>query len=347
MKILYARLFGKFTVAAQPNAMMSLEGAKVQELFSYLLLYRNRPHAREKLATLLWCDNSATQSKGYLRKTLWQLQSELDCLMEVPYPDLLQIDGEWVQLNAGNQLWLDVAQFEQVFAQVKDTPGYAWNAAIAQQVIEVVALYRGDLLPGCYQEWCLFERERLQRIYLILLEKLMHYCETHGQYDTGVVYGTEVLRYDLAREHTHRSLMRLHYLAGNRSEALHQYERCVKILREELDVAPDRQTKALYEQLVTEELPSGNGYEETAVLSPEASLRQTLQQLEIMRAMLTETQQQVQHNIALVEATLNKVVAKDRSQIRANNAVRHDRLLPYPPDSDMIPTLPPGDTLLF
>jgi DNA-binding SARP family transcriptional activator len=328
MSKLHIRLFGKFTIAARPQPATILEGAKVQELFSYLLLYRHRPHAREALATLLWCDASATQSKSYLRKTLWQLQSELEGFAAPALPDLLQVDGEWVQLNTGDFLWLDVARFEQAFVQVQDTPGHAWNTAVAQQVAEAVALYRGDLLEGCYQEWCLFERERLQRAYLILLEKLTHYCETHGQYETGIGYGTEVLRLDLAREHTHRNLMRLHYLAGNRSEALRQYERCVKILREELDVAPDRQTKVLYEQLVAETMMPGNGETETAILSPETSLRQTLHQLEIMRAMLSETEQQVQHNIALVEATLHKVDGQDRSEIRFNNVAGYGRLLP-------------------
>jgi DNA-binding SARP family transcriptional activator len=150
MSSLNVRLFGKLTVTAQPDAVVHLEGSKVQELFSYLLLHRNRPHARESLATLLWCDASATQAKSYLRKTLWQLQSELEGFIASVLPNLLQVDGEWVQLNTGDWLWLDVAQFEQAFAKVQDTPGHAWNAAIAQQVSGAAALYRSDLLPGCY-----------------------------------------------------------------------------------------------------------------------------------------------------------------------------------------------------
>ncbi|MFO7539817.1 MAG: bacterial transcriptional activator domain-containing protein [Chloroflexota bacterium] len=343
MNKLYARLFGKFTVAAQPHTPMILEGAKVQELFSYLLLYRNRPHTREVLATMLWCDASATQCKSYLRKTLWQLQSELEQVLDGCLSDFLHVDGEWVQLNTGDRLWLDVAQFEQTFAQIKESPGQTWDDATAKQVATAIDLYRSDLLEGAYQEWCLFERERLQRLYLIMLEKLMNYCEADGHYETGIGYGMQVLRYDLARENSHRSLMRLHYLAGNRSEALRQYERCAKILREELAVEPGRRTKALYEQMVAEELPQGQGPEgqrgeETAVFSPECSLRQTLQQLETLRSLLSETQHQIQQNIALVEATLHKIppqTPQDRSEIRLNNAVGYGRLLAYAPESSI------------
>ena len=35
------------------------------------------------------------------------------------------------------------------------------------------ALYRGDLLTGWYQDWCLIERERYQCMFVSLLDKLM------------------------------------------------------------------------------------------------------------------------------------------------------------------------------
>ena len=35
------------------------------------------------------------------------------------------------------------------------------------------SVYDGDLFDGCYQDWCLLERERLQNVYLVLLDKEM------------------------------------------------------------------------------------------------------------------------------------------------------------------------------
>ncbi len=61
-------------------------------------------------------------------------------------------------------------------------------------------LYRGDLLEGWYQEWCLFERERLQNAYMLMLDKLMGYCEAHSEYEQGLVYGDLILRLDHASE---------------------------------------------------------------------------------------------------------------------------------------------------
>src|ERR1700675_5041594 len=84
---------------------------------------------------------------------------------------------------------------------------------------------------------------------LAMRSKLMSYCESHDQYENGLQHGARILACDRAREHTHWRLMRLQYLAGNRTGALRQYERCVAALREELGVKPAKRTTELYEQI--------------------------------------------------------------------------------------------------
>ncbi|NIN69138.1 MAG: hypothetical protein GTO63_31510, partial [Anaerolineae bacterium] len=81
---------------------------------------------------------------------------------------------------------------------------------------------------------CLYERERLQNMYLAILDKLVSYSEVQGAYEAGLGYGSRILSYDGARERTHRRLMRLYYLAGDRTAALRQYDSCVEALRREL-----------------------------------------------------------------------------------------------------------------
>jgi DNA-binding SARP family transcriptional activator len=86
-------------------------------------------------------------------------------------------------------------------------------------------------------------------MYLAMLDKLMGYCEANRRYEEGVTYGAYVLRLDRAHERTHQRLMRLHYLAGDRATALHQYERCAAALKEELGVQPAKRTTFIYEQI--------------------------------------------------------------------------------------------------
>ncbi len=247
-------LFGKFSLQSNGHLLPGLDARKIQQLFCYLLLHRDHPHPREFLAGLLWGDNATDQSKKHLRHTLWQLQSALDQKDEHLNGNLLTVNADWVDLHSSADLWLDIAVFEEAFTLVQDIQGCDLDEEKAPLLDRAVQLYQGDLLEGWYEDWCLFERERLQNIYLAMLDKLMSYCEANKHYEAGIVHGTRILSFDRAREHTHRHLMRLQYLAGNRTAALRQYERCSVALDEELGVKPARLTLALYEQIRNDQI---------------------------------------------------------------------------------------------
>ncbi len=249
MDVLRIYLFGKFDVRCNGQTLNSFDARKVQELFCYLLLNRDRPHHRESLASLLWPKHTTAKSLKYLRNTLWQLQIALDASLAIENSNVLLIDPEWISLIPEAPLWLDVAEFERACALVQGKQGQKLDEQEIRVIQEALELYRGDLLEGWFQDWRLFEQERLRRMYLALLEKLIAHCEAHGEYQAGIDYTTRALRYDAAHERVHRRLMRLHYRAGNRTEALRQYKRCVVSLRQELGVGPSQRTVTLNEQI--------------------------------------------------------------------------------------------------
>ena len=243
--VLQLHLFGKFS-AHLDGSTLCIETRKAQELLAYLLLHRQRLLPREAMAHLLWADNPSQQARRYLRKALWQLQTALGDAAE-----LLQVDAEWAGIDGAGALWADCVELEESFVAVRELPGAQLSAGQAERLAEAVQLYQGDYLEGCYEDWCLCERERLQHLYLSSLDRLMHYCVAQGCYEKGVAYGHLILRHDRAREHTHRELMCCFYLAGNRTGALQQYTQCAQILQKELSVAPSAQTTALYHWMAT------------------------------------------------------------------------------------------------
>ena len=159
-----------------------------------------------------------------------------------------------MRLNTAANWWLDVDVFEQAYALCRDLPGKALTDQQASTLEEAVAHYHGDLLETWYQDWCIFERERLQLAYLLMLEKLMGYCEVRQLYTKGMAYGQRVLRHDRAREGAHRQLMRLYFRAGDRTAALRQYDRCVAALAKEFNLQPSQETVALSQQIRADRL---------------------------------------------------------------------------------------------
>ncbi|HET7035813.1 MAG TPA: BTAD domain-containing putative transcriptional regulator [Thermomicrobiaceae bacterium] len=278
---------------AHDRVLACFEGAKVQELFTYLLLHRDRPHLREVLADILWADSEG-QSRKYLRQALWQLQRALETGTEGAASDVLCTDGDWIGINPNTALQTDVAQLEYAWSLTSPLAGSALDSAGADVLRRAVRLYRGDLLEACYQDWCLFERERLQHLYLGLLDKLMDYCEAHGHVEEAVQHGRHMLRFDRAHERTHRRLMRLHYLAGDRTAALRQYHECAALLQAELGVAPARGTVALYEQ-IRRDLVAGVAPRLDLGLPGRAaaSMDHLVQQFDQMHVLLTRLQEQI------------------------------------------------------
>jgi DNA-binding SARP family transcriptional activator len=122
----------------------------------------------------------------------------------------------------------------------------------------------------------------------------------HRQFETGISYGSEILRYDCASERTYRQLMLMKYSAGDRTGALRLYDRCVTALHEELAVKPERNTTALYEQIRTGGLQQSDQPDQTNILV-DSSLTEILNRLKRLQSALAVFQKRVQRDIAAVE----------------------------------------------
>lgn len=292
------RLFGKFTAHHDAGLLKGLEASKDQELLSYLLIHRDRPHSREALATLLWGDTSTEKSKKYLRQALWHLHAALNS-SNGNGTDVLLVEHDWLVLNPCSNLWTDVADFERAFAGAEGVAGRQLDAEKAQALRDAVSLYSDDLLPGYYQDWILFERERLQNMYLLMLDKLIVYLQFQGEYEVAQGYAATILRYDPARERTHRQLMHLYSLAGDRTSALRQFERCALALKQELEVKPERKTVELYERIKFDQM----NHTESAENSPHTvSSSDILTRLKQLQAIVSGVQRRIQRDIKSIEA---------------------------------------------
>lgn len=287
-------LFGRFAVTCD-DTPLPLEASKAQELLAYLLLHRGHAHSREKLATLLWPDSNPSRSKTYLRQALWQLQSALG-----DYSDLISVEAEWIQIDGEAAFWLDVDSFESAAAAALGVQGPALAAGQAAALGAAATLYRADLLEQWFQDWCVFERERLNNMHLAMLEKLMSYCQTHGRYEEGIAYAICLLRCEPAHERTYRFLMRLYALGGNRTAALRTYERCVAALADGLGVKPGEPTTDLYHQIQDGRFPAST----TVSADPGLAIGGVLVRLEYLEQMLVEAQHQVSREIERLRRAL-------------------------------------------
>jgi DNA-binding SARP family transcriptional activator len=243
--VLNIRLFGHFELVYDGVPITNVKSAPVQSLLAYLLLHRDTPLARQHLAYLFWSDSTEVQARTNLRREIHHLRRTL--------PDaerFLHIDAQLLRWRRDTTFTLDVADFEAVVAQVENTGEASDTTALRATLEKAVALYTGELLPSCYDDWIVPERERLSQVYAGMLERLIQLLERQRDYGLAIRYAQRLRRYDLLHEPTYRHLMRLYTLNGDRARALRVYHTCVTTLRRELGIDPSPATRETYERLI-------------------------------------------------------------------------------------------------
>lgn len=238
-------LLGRLVVAVGGREQPGFDGRRVQELLTYLVVNHDRQLTREAIADRLWRDGRGERRKQ-LRHTVWQLQHALGA---AGLERLLRVDAEWMSIVPTQGVSVDVLRIEAAAQRTHGVAGAYLKDRAACELRTAVGLYCGDLLPTCYEDWCLIERERYRAIYLAMLDKLIGYAESCGRYEDGLSFGELVLRHDRASERTHRLMMRLRCLAGDRTGALRQFDLCAQTLDEELGVHPSPSTFALADMI--------------------------------------------------------------------------------------------------
>ncbi len=112
-------------------------------------------------------------------------------------------------------------------------------------------LYRGPLLAGFppvaagFDEWLNAERDALASAALAALERLADLLAAAGEAQQAVAVAERMVALDPLREDLHRRLMTAYADASRRGDALRQYDSCVQMLRQQFDVSPTAETRAL------------------------------------------------------------------------------------------------------
>jgi len=205
-------LLGDFSLAVN-NVAVPIASGRLQALLAYLALNRSAPQPRQRIAALLWPESSQMQAQTNLRTLLHRLQTVLPNLDQ-----LLEIDSQKIAWHPETHLTLDVAAFEEAIRLVTLYPGD--DMAVGKTLEQAVMRYRGDLLPECYDEWVLTERERLNTLLFRVLERFINLLEQHREYEKGIGYAQRLLRLDTLNETAYLELMRLQALNGDRASAL-------------------------------------------------------------------------------------------------------------------------------
>jgi DNA-binding SARP family transcriptional activator/pimeloyl-ACP methyl ester carboxylesterase len=191
------------------------------------------PVGRDVVATMLWPESSEEVVRARLRRLLHRLQLTLG-------DDVLTTDRSTVRWSSAIDLEVDSQLFEQ--------------ACDHGEFERACRFYQRDFLEGfspgdCpqFDEWAFFRKEALRGRAIQALERVVHEKNAAGDYAAAAAHAGRLVALDPLSEVYGRHLIRNLLLAGDRAAAERHLKALTQRLRDELDVAPEADTRALLE----------------------------------------------------------------------------------------------------
>jgi DNA-binding SARP family transcriptional activator len=112
------------------------------------------------------------------------------------------------------------------------------------------SLAEQPFLPGDDGSWVETRRRELGEVRVRALSVLADACLRSGDPADAATWAEQVVGLEPFRETGYRRLMDAHAAGGNRAEALRVYERCRRLLADELGAYPSPETEAVYRALL-------------------------------------------------------------------------------------------------
>ena len=246
--MLYVRLLGDFRMHCDGALIHSELGHSGTLLASYLFSFPEKPHRRERLATLFWPDLDDNHSRSAMNSAIWRLR-RMVAVSEPGTGQAIRTIGAEVMLDPPQWLEIDKQKLEAVVRPCLENPDSLAHSHKKQKLAEVLRLHDGSFLASEDSDWILEERERLQSLYVRGSAILIRRLGLEGSYDEAAEIARRALRFDPYRELIVRLYLGMLALDDQRVEAVRYFMHWTTLLKSELGVSPMPATLQLVDSI--------------------------------------------------------------------------------------------------
>ncbi len=250
---LHIQTFGQFNIWRDGQLIDPWERTQAKTIVKLLLIRRaagGRAVSPDEIIEWLWPESDPKSG----RKKLLPLLSNARHTLE---PDIEPRDSNFILRSStgyyfdlsGDVTW-DVRDFQQL---VREADAHQRAGELEAAIVAYKAacdLYTDDFLAeDRYDPWAIPQRQILQDEYRDALANLAQAYAALGRYADAIRAGEATLEVDPLLESVYRQLMRYHYCAGDKGQALKVYRNCEKLFGELFGEGPTPQTKHLFEAI--------------------------------------------------------------------------------------------------
>lgn len=239
-------LLGRFEVVRGEQILPAAVWSRRKAATLLQRLALERRLLKDQAIEALWPETDPAAGANNLYRTLHSLRQTLDAQLGTGVSaEIVGFDDGVLALD--ESVWVDAEAFTGLSGLDPDAP----PERRVDQFERALELYQGELLPDeRYAEWTFVPREALRWRQRELRLALAAHARDAGDYPAAIAALRTLLDQDSVDEPVHRELMRVYAEAGQRHEALRQYQACVDALADELDAPPEQATEALHAQIL-------------------------------------------------------------------------------------------------
>ncbi len=244
VELMHVRLFGCFEVTIGERLINDNDLRKKSRLMlTLLVISQGRDVPRDVLLEDLWPESARLRALDNFY-TVWG-----NLVMTVGEGPYLERVGDFCRVNT-HYVVSDVGEFECLCRKL--LVSNMQPRELLDTYAHLESLYKGDLLPSEVGN----KRVDAQRVrYKALFADSMVAASSCalGMDDARLAlwFARKGMEVDSKREDTYFALMKAQIAAGQRCGAIRTYFECRKFLSDELGLDPSRETKGLYDQLIS------------------------------------------------------------------------------------------------
>ncbi|MCT7357398.1 winged helix-turn-helix domain-containing protein, partial [Streptomyces sp. 15-116A] len=254
------RFFGDFELSVNGAPVRRWRAGKARGLFQFLVIHRGQTLTRDRLYEALWPGSDRSAGDSSLKVAAHALRRVLDAHPDSPCASGIRLTyRDFGYVLDVEDLWSDVDRFRELVHSGLRAAAAGDRGAARERLRSAVALYAGEFLRGESADWVVEQREYLRSLALRALEVLRADAAEREDFPELIEVCRSTLGIDRHHEETYRALMTAHGRRGEHACVRRWYDLCARRLREDLAVAPSRETDRLLHAILPAAPPPAPG----------------------------------------------------------------------------------------
>jgi DNA-binding SARP family transcriptional activator len=239
-KVARIHLVGAMRAMTYEGTSLLPRGRKARAILAVLCMSRGMPVSRSRLAAMLWDRSPEVQARTSLRQALSELAFSWNSV-----PGLLELGRDQIRL-CDEGCWIDAVDLPPVGADAGVEAGVEAEDDYLNAMSGTLLDDLDGINPTCDQ-WLREERARFEnRLRKVCEARLLEASSHNASPQRRARIARTLIEHDPTHEGAWQALLSALLSLGDRAQAIREYQRCRRALKDALDVEPSEATDRLY-----------------------------------------------------------------------------------------------------